>query len=89
VHANRFVISMGEHRQLVYYWFKQRDRNVTNEFMVKWYLLWDALTRNRTDGALIRLTAMVRPGEDIETAEQRLRDFASAVSTPLAAYIPD
>ena len=89
VHANRFVISMGEHRQLVYYWFKQRDRNVTNEFMVKWYLLWDALTRNRTDGALIRLTAMVRPGEDVESVEQRLRNFASVVSTPLAAYIPD
>ncbi len=87
--VNRFVISMGEHRQLVYYWFKQRDRNITNEFAVKWYLLWDALTRNRTDGALVRLTSMVRPGEDIEAVEERLREFASMVAEPLASYVPD
>jgi exosortase D (VPLPA-CTERM-specific) len=88
-HANRFVISMGEHRQLVYYWFKQRDRNITNEFAVKWYLLWDSLTRNRTDGALIRLTSMVRPGEDIDAVEERLREFASVVVEPLTSYVPD
>jgi exosortase D (VPLPA-CTERM-specific) len=89
VPVNRFVISMGDHRQLVYYWFKQRDRNITNEFMVKWYLLWDALTRNRTDGALIRLTTVVRPGEDIEEVERRLRNFAAVALKPLATYLPD
>jgi len=40
VRTNRFIIRMGESRQLVYYWFKQRDRIVTNEFAVKWYMLW-------------------------------------------------
>jgi EpsI family protein len=89
VAVNRFVISMGESRQLVYYWFKQRDRNITNEFMVKWYLFWDALTRNRTDGALIRLTSMVQPGEEIEDAETRLREFASVALDPLTTYVPD
>jgi exosortase D (VPLPA-CTERM-specific) len=89
VPVNRFLITLGEHRQLVYYWFKQRERNITNEFMVKWYLLWDALTRNRTDGALIRLTTMIQPGEDVEAVEGRLREFASVVTVPLSDYIPD
>jgi hypothetical protein len=43
---------MGEHRQLVYYWFQQRGRNLpTSAGEVVRH--WDALTRNRTDGALV------------------------------------
>lgn len=87
--VNRFVIRKGEYRQLVYYWFKQRDRIVTNEFAVKWYLLWDALTRNRTDGALVRLTTLMQPGEDIERGDARLRAFAALAVPELEAYVPD
>jgi len=87
--TNRFVIRKGEYRQLVYYWFKQRDRIVTNEFAVKWYLLWDALTRNRTDGALIRLTTMLQPGEDAKRGDERLQDFAAVAVPRLAEHVPD
>lgn len=87
--VNRFVISKGEYRQLVYYWFKQRNRIVANEFAVKWYLLWDALTRNRTDGALVRLTTVVAPSEDIERGDERLRAFAALAVPPLLDYVPD
>ena len=51
---NRLFIQKGEYSQLVYYWFQQRGRVITNEYLVKWYLFWDALTKNRTDGALVR-----------------------------------
>lgn len=87
--VNRFVIRKGEYRQLVYYWFKQRDRIITNEFAVKWYLLWDAVTRNRTDGALIRLTTLLNPGEDADRGDKRLRDFAAQAVPKLAEYVPD
>lgn len=87
--VNRFVIRKGEYRQLVYYWFKQRDRIVTNEYAVKWYLLWDALTRNRTDGALVRLTTAIAPGEDIERGDERLQAFAKLAVPTLVAYVPD
>ncbi|MFN2309185.1 MAG: exosortase C-terminal domain/associated protein EpsI, partial [Gammaproteobacteria bacterium] len=87
--TNRFVIRKGEYRQLVYYWFKQRDRIITNEFAVKWYLLWDALTRNRTDGALIRLTTVLQPGEDAERGDARLRAFAALALPELGEYVPD
>lgn len=87
--ANRFVIRKGDYRQLVYYWFKQRDRIITNEFAVKWYLLWDALTRNRTDGALVRLTTLLQPGEDAELGDQRLRAFAALAVPRLTQHVPD
>lgn len=86
--VNRVEIRKGEHRQLVYYWFQQRGRVITNEYLVKWYLFWDALTKNRTDGALVRLITFVAPGEDIVKAENRLDEFAAVVTNVLDAYIP-
>lgn len=86
--VNRTVIQRGDQKQLVFYWFQQRGRLLTNEYLVKFYLLWDALTMNRTDGALVRLTSAVRPGEDEAAAERRLVSFAKTVRPLLAAYIP-
>jgi exosortase D (VPLPA-CTERM-specific) len=87
--VNRVVIERAGERQLVYYWFQQRGRIVTNEYLVKWFLFWDALTRNRTDGALVRLMTNVGPGGDIAEAERRLAAFASAIGPRLSSYVPD
>lgn len=87
--VNRLVIKKGDYTQLVYYWFQQRGRDITNEWLVKWYLFWDAMTRNRTDGALVRLTALVAPGEDLQDADRRLTGFAAAVFPYLSEFIPD
>jgi len=89
LNVNRFVIRKGDVAQLVYYWFQGRSRTNTNEYLVKWFLFWDALVRNRTDGALVRLTVFVAPGEDITEADRRLTSFTRDVSGLLADYIPD
>jgi EpsI family protein len=87
--VNRVLISYGEQKQVVYYWFQQRGRVITNEYLVKWYLFWDALTRNRTDGALVRLTTIVTEGEEIPAADARLSAFAAAAVPRLHTYIPE
>ena len=87
--ANRVLIQKGEARQMVLYWFKQRDRLVTNEYFVKAWLFWDALTRRRSDGALIRLISPLLPGEDEIAADRRLHQFAALVEPRIAAYVPD
>jgi EpsI family protein len=87
--VNRLVIQMGTTKQLVYYWFLQRGRIITNEYLVKWYLFWDALTRNRTDGALVRLTTTVSSESDIDEADRELTDFAKTISLDLSKYVPD
>lgn len=87
--VNRLLIKKGEYTQVVYYWFQQRGRVISNEYMVKWYMFWDALTRNRTDGALVRLTTMVTPGESVESGEVRLRAFAALAVPELKEYVPD
>ena len=87
--VNRAVIKKDEARQLVYYWFQQRGRNLTNEYWVKWYLLWDAITLNRTDGALVRLTTTVPLSEDLSVADRRLTAFLQAAQPQLHRFIPD
>ncbi len=87
--VNRMVIKKGDYTQLVYYWFQQRGRDITNEWMVKWYMFLDALTKNRTDGALVRLTALVGPGQSVDDADQRLQMFAKEVVPLLDEYVPE
>lgn len=85
---NRAVIQKGESRQLVYFWFQQRGRMITNEYMVKWYLFYDAIAMNRTDGALVRLVTPVDKLEDIAVADQRLKLFLKELLPELTAYLP-
>jgi EpsI family protein len=87
--VNRTVIELGNDRQLVYYWFQQRGRDVTNEFAVKWYLFWDALTRHRTDGAMVRLIAPLPAGAGEASADARLTDLAAQVARALPRFAPD
>ncbi|HTV95886.1 MAG TPA: EpsI family protein, partial [Steroidobacteraceae bacterium] len=87
--VNRAVIELGGQRQLVYYWFQQRGRVIDNEFAVKWYLFWDAVTRHRTDGALVRIIASVPAGGDVSAADRAIADFAALVAPKLPRFIPN
>ena len=87
--VNRAVIRKGDYKQLVYYWFQERERDVTDDTLVRWYIFWDSLTRNRSDGALVRMTTVVAPGEELAAADRRLTDFAKSFSEPLRGYIPN
>ena len=71
----------------MYYWCKQRDRHIANEYLVKWYLFWDSLTRSRTDGALVRvLYPLPKRGEFDDNAA---REFLDDLLPVLSQYIPD
>ena len=86
--VNRLVIQKGESKQLVYYWFQQRGRVVTNEYMMKWWLFWDSMTLHRTDGALVRLTSVLNKGQDISVADKRLEDFSRKIAPILHEFVP-
>ncbi len=86
--VNRVLIERDADRQVVYYWFAQRGRTISNEYAVKWYIFWDAVARNRTDGALIRLVAPQLPGQTEGDIDRQLTEFASQVVPRLEAYIP-
>lgn len=61
--ATRMLISKGDSKQIIYYWFHQRGRDLSNEFPMKFALLYDAIKMNRTDGAIVRFTTAVYHSE--------------------------
>ena len=78
IDVNRMEIRQGLARQLVYYWFDQRGRNLTDEYLVKWYLFIDAISMKRTDGSMIRLSTSVPNGTTFAEADARLQSFLSS-----------
>jgi EpsI family protein len=88
IKVNRTFLKKGDTRELAYFWFPQRGRILTSLFQVKLYCFWDALTRHRTDGALVRLITPVYPEEKPADAERRLSGFASEMVGVLGGYLP-
>ncbi|MCP4618186.1 MAG: VPLPA-CTERM-specific exosortase XrtD [Bradyrhizobium sp.] len=88
VPLNRVVIERASHKQIVYYWFEQRGKRVANEYLSKWHLLADAVYLNRTDGALIRLTTPVYPGETEQDGDKRLRGFMHELLPQMTRFLP-
>jgi len=82
-----FMEKNGE-RLLGYYWFPQRGRVLTNLVQLKWFTFWDALTKQRTDGALVRLLTTVQASEQPAEAEARLQEFAHQLGSQLNSFLP-
>jgi len=85
---SRAIIQKGTSRHLVYFWFEERGRQLTNEYLVKWYILWDGITKNRTDGGLVRLVTPIDGQAGVEKADERITEFLRAFYPRLAEYIP-
>jgi exosortase D (VPLPA-CTERM-specific) len=86
---NRAVIQKGTDKQLVYYWFEQRGKRITNDYVAKATVVYDSLTIARTDGALVRFTTPILQGESVEEAEARIQRMMSVALTRLPRYIPE
>jgi EpsI family protein len=85
---NRAIIERNGSKQLVYYWYEERGRSIANEYWSKWYLLSDAITKNRSDGALVRLITAIAPGELERDADNRLRALMRDLLPHLQNYLP-
>jgi EpsI family protein len=84
----RVLIARNSVRELVYYWFDERGRQIANEYLAKWDLFADAIVMNRTDGALVRLVTQISSGETERDADERLRAFIRDAVPTLTAYLP-
>ena len=87
--VNRAIIQKGQSTVMVYYWFQQGERRVAWDFAAKFYLLLDGIALGSTDGALIRLTTLIQPGEAESAAEDRLVNLLQSTLKPLPRFIPE
>ena len=87
INVNRYVISYGEERSLVLYWYQSRDRVVAGELQAKLYVMYDAMRLNRTDTALVRVIVPVVNKDDV-AAEKEAAEFVKTFYGTVTRYLP-
>ena len=84
--VNRFVIQKERDQQVVLYWYVAQGRPVVGEVEARVAMMRSAMFRNRTDGALVRVSSAVH-GSIAETTD-RLVQYVQTVYPLLDAYLP-
>ena len=84
--ANYVVLKKGLDEQLFLYWYQDRGRIIANDYWAKFYVLWDAITINRTDGALVRISTPI--GDSVEAAFKKQVEFIQSTFPLLGQYLP-
>jgi EpsI family protein len=85
--VNEYVIQQGLDKQLVFYWYQGRGRVIASEYSGKFWMVADAISRNRTDGALVRVVTPMNDGEVQPRA--RLVSFTQLLFPQLERIIPN
>lgn len=84
-----YVITDGNIKQEVLYWYREHGRSISSEYRAKFYMIADAMRYNRTDGALVRIITPIQKGETEQQAHDRAVFFTERLAPMLPAYIPD
>ncbi len=87
--VGEYLISNGETKQFVIYWYQAHGRSIANEYKAKAYMVADAIRTNRTDGSLVRVITPVLSSEPVNAARDRAVLFASQMAPFLPQFIPD
>lgn len=86
IQINKVLIQKGLDKQLILYWYQDRGRVIASEYWAKGYMIWDAMTQNRTDGSLVRISVPVTT--TTEDAYQYSLGFLRDVWPLLLDYMP-
>ena len=83
---NKVMIQKGLEKQIILYWYQDRGRIIANEYSAKGFLVWDSMTRKRTDGSLVRISVPV--GKSDEQAFAEGFEFMRDIFPLLGQYLP-
>ncbi len=87
ISVNRYVVSRGDEKSLVLYWYQTPKRVIANEFQAKFYLVVDSVRYNRSDTALVRVIVPVANGDEAAANEAAV-DFVRSFFMPLRQFLP-
>ena len=87
IEVNRYLIQKDRDQQVVLYWYQSQGKAVAGELAAKLEMVRSAITRNRTDGALVRVSAPVSGGI-AETTSSLVR-YVQALYPILGEYLPE
>jgi EpsI family protein len=87
IRINRYVVSHGDEKSVVLYWYQSQRRVIASEFSAKFWLVMDSIRYHRSDTALVRITVPVS-NNDLEAATRAGVAFVQTVFPMLKNYLP-
>jgi EpsI family protein len=85
--VNRYLIQKDREIQVVVYWYQAQGTPIAGEIPAKIQMVRSAIFRNRTDGALVRVSSPVSGG--VTDTTERLVRYVQALYPLLGEYLPD
>jgi EpsI family protein len=87
IRINRFVVSHGDEKSVVLYWYQSQRRVIASEFSAKFWLVMDSVRYHRSDTALVRVTVPVA-NNDPDAATRIGVSFVRTLFPVLKGYLP-
>jgi EpsI family protein len=88
VEINKVIQRDGKKNTLTLFWYDFNGRVVTDVYTAKFYTVWDAFTRGRTNGAVIILTADFIDKEDLPGTLMKVEGFVGSIYPFFRNYLP-
>ena len=85
--ANRYLIENKGQKFLMLYWYQGRGRFAADEYTDKLMTVWDSATRQRSDGALVRIMTPLAEDSETETLAAAV-EFSGEMETSLLNVLP-
>lgn len=83
----RAVYAMGEHRELIYYWFSMRGQTMSDEYSLKLGEITGSMFHKRRDQSFVRISVQAR--DNAEFAQKRIEDFLQDFYPVIRDFLPN
>jgi EpsI family protein len=87
ININRFMVTRGDAKSIVYYWFQSPHHLVASEIHSKLYLIMDSIRYQRSDTSIVRVVVAVDSRGEAY-ADQVALDFIKKTSPIVTAHLP-
>jgi EpsI family protein len=84
--VNRYLLGKAGELELVYYWYQMQNTAIASEYEVILTRFLNSISKNRTDGALVRVSVRIGKG-DIAEAE-KVAAMIPHIYNSLIALVP-
>ena len=81
------VYQKGKEKEIFVYWYKMKDTYITNEYILKLYMIFNSLKYRRNDAAFIRISAPIT--NDVVSTEKTIEQFMKDFLPLLKEYLPE
>lgn len=88
IEVNQYIVQKGDSKNVVVYWYQSHGRIVASEYKAKLFVMADAIGKNRTDTALVKIISPVF-NDDLPTAIATAQRFVANSFPPITAVLPN